>query len=404
MKGVLVGLFFGFFISLVPPSVYAIECSDSPPKEVDDLKSYIDACSQKISSLQGDQQTLKQAITTLNSKINLANAQINQTQIQITTLEKEVQVLSGVLDTVNESMDQLAKIYIARVRESYRRLRTNKLDLIFSSTSLGDYLMRQKFLNTLKARDQLFLSELEKSRLDYDAKKNAKIEKQKEVEKLKAKLVSQKKDLDSQQSQKQKLLVATQNDEAKYQILQKQAKQQLIAIQRYINSQGGASLLSNQTFCDGWGCYYSQRDSQWGKNIIGTSDMTLAEVGCLITSTAMVASHYGKDLKPNDIAGNTNPFWPNTAYMLKGSWSVNGVTLERTDVNISTSRIDEEVNAGRPVIVGLYAGPSHFIVIKGKNDQGYIMNDPFMENGHDKPFTDKYKISDISQLNIVRVY
>ena len=70
---------------------------------------------------------------------------------------------------------------------------------------------------------------------------------------------------------------------------------------------------------------------------------------------------------------------------------------------MSTKTIDEELSAGRPIIAGLYGGPDHFIVIKGKNDKGYIMNDPFMENGGDRPLSDKYSVSDISSLRKIRV-
>lgn len=399
-----VAIIFSLLLLGLAPKVYARECTDTPSSDLNTEQlinfwnEVRDACNGKISENQGKQQTLKQVITTLNSKINLAQAQINQTQTQIAQLEKDIQVISGVLETVNSSMDQLSIIYIARVRESYKRMRTNQLDLLFSANSLNQFLENMKYLNTAKARDQLILVELERSRVDYNQKKTAKVTKQEEVQKLKDKLLAQKKDLSSQQAEKTKILVLTQNDEKQFQTLLNKAKAEIDAIKRFTAS---ASPLANQTHCDDWGCYYSQRDSQWFYNTIGGSSEILGRVGCLITSTAMVASHYKKDIKPSDIAGSTNPFWPDTAYMLKGSWTVNGVTVERTET--TQAKIDEELNAGNPVIVGLYNGPAHFIVIKGKNDQGYIMNDPYLENGFNRPFTEKYKTSDITQVNIVRV-
>lgn len=400
--------FFVFLIlatTLSLNQVVALECGDPPPSgDLGALNSYIDSCNQKISESKNQQTTLKQVISNLNSKISLAQAQINQTEAQIIGLEKDITVLSGVIDTVNISMDQLAALYITRVRESYKQLRTERLGRVFASSSLSQLLEAQRYLNAVKTKDEMILTELEKSRLDYDQQKINKQEKQKEVEKLQTKLITQKKDLDNQQTEKQRLLTTTQNDEKKFQSLLKQAQNEIAAIRRFVTSLGGATLLSNQTKCDDWGCYYSQRDSQWGNQLIGLSDMTLREVGCLITSTAMVASHYGKNLKPSDIASSSNPFFASTAYMLKGSWTVNGVTISRQDSVVSSSRIDEELNAGNPVIVGLYNGPAHFIVIRGKNDQGYIMNDPFLENGGNRQFSEKYNFSDITQLNIVRVY
>lgn len=394
-----------FLLGLVPKT-YARECTDTPGTDLSqqDLINFWndvrDACNAKITENQGTQQTLKQAITTINSKINLAQAQINQTQAQITQLEKDIEVLSGVLDTVNVSMDQLTTIYIARVRESYKRMRTDELDLLFSSNSLNQFLENLKYLNTAKAKDQLILVELEKSRMDYNQKKDAKVTKQEEIQKLNDKLVAQKKDLNNQQADKQKLLVLTQNDEKQFQSLLQKANAEIEAIKNFTAS---SSPLSNQTHCDDWGCYYSQRDTQWFYKTIGGSSEILGRVGCLITSTAMVASHYHKELKPSDIANSTDPFFSNTAFMLKGSWTVNGITVERTET--SKDKIDDELNAGNPVIVGLYNGPAHFIVLKKKNGNDYVMNDPYMENGYDKSFLDKYSSTNIiTQVNIVRVH
>ena len=366
----------------------------------EELSGIAQACSDKITSNKSEQLTLNQTISTITSKINLAQAQINQTQAQINNLEKEVTVLDGVLTTVNDSMDQLEKIYAARVRESYKQMRITSLDLVFSSNSIGDYFNKVKYLNTVKAKDQLILAELEKSRLDYDKRKSDKITKQKEVEALKAKLIAQKNTLKSQQTEKQKILVLTQNDEKKYQTLLGQANA-LVAAMRGFTS--GATPLNNQTHCDDWGCYYSQRDAVWFSQTIGNSSETVGRVGCLITSTAMVVSHLGKTLKPSDIAGSSNPFFPFTAYMNAGGWSVNGVNVNRQQ-GLSKDTVESELSAGRPVIAGLNTGyGTHFIVLKGKNGDGYIMNDPYMENGYDKKFSDTYSTNQIFRFDKVTV-
>ena len=66
-------------------------------------------------------------------------------------------------------------------------------------------------------------------------------------------------------------------------------------------------------------------------------------------------------------------------------------------------KMDSELSSGRPVIVGLYSGPDHFIVIKAKSGDNYTMNDPFLENGSDKPLTDKYSLGDIKTVDYVNV-
>jgi len=222
-------------VIIFPGLITAEECRETDSTmDATTLQEISKACQDKIAANKQEQSTLKQAITSINAKINLAQAQINQTVAQIKALEKEITVLSGVLDTVNISMEELGKIYLARVRESYRRSRVTSIDMIFSTSSFGDFLTKLKYLNTIKAKDQLILSELERSRLDYDQRKREKVSKQEKIENLKSKLLAQKKTLDNQQAEKQNLLILTQNDEKKFQALLSSARAELEAIEAII--------------------------------------------------------------------------------------------------------------------------------------------------------------------------
>lgn len=389
-----------FLLNYFNGQVYAADCipSNSSMSE-QQLTEIQQACQVQVSAKGSEITNLKQAISTFNSKINLAQAQINQTQTQIDAIEKEINILGGVLDTVNQSTSLLTQIYLARVREAYRRSRVDQTSLVFGANSFSDYFVKLKYLNTVKAKDQLILTELENAKQDYDRRKQDKVTKQKEIEKLKDKLESQKKVLGQQQKDKLNLLTLTQNDQRKFEEILRQANSQIAAMRGFTS---GATPLNNQTHHDSWGTYYNQRDSAWFSHTIGNSSETLGRVGCLITSSAMVASHYGKSITPSDIAGSTNPFYANTAYMVFNSWSVSGVTVSRT--SISKDKIDDEINVGRPVIAGLNTSVgTHFIVIKGKNDKGYVMNDPYMDNGYDKPFSDTYSWSQIFRIDKVSV-
>ncbi len=235
---ILISIIFFLGVVFLPTIVIAVSCEDKPTEAIyRDAGRLIQfwgevnaACNQQISNNRNDQGTLKQAISTINAKINLAQGQINQTAAQITALEKDITVLSGVLETVKDSMNQLTKIYLARVQESYRRSRVTSVDLIFSTASMGDYFTKVKYLNSVKAKDLLILTELENSRVDYDQRKQTQISKQQEIEKLQAKLESQKKLLVTQQKDKQHLLVQTQNDEKKYASLLREAAAEVNAL------------------------------------------------------------------------------------------------------------------------------------------------------------------------------
>ncbi len=356
-----------------------------------------------ISQSQGQQKTLSETINYLNNKMALTQAQIAQKEQELKGLEEDINVLSVKIDQKDQDLSRTALLFHSRLTEAYKRFYFKPIYLLFGSNGFTNFFESNKYLQVVQNSDSALLEQLQIAKTDFETQKSIKEEKQKEVERVKAELAKQTATLKAQNLEKQRLLEATRNDERRYQELLKQAQAQKAAFSRFVDSQGGASILNNQTKCDGWGCYYNQRDSQWGNQTIGSSSEIMREVGCLITSMAMIATHYGKSLTPGQIAASSNPFFGSTAYMLQGSWSANGITMNRVRIGSSASAIDDELNAGRPVIVGIYGGPDHFLVIKGKENGEYIMHDPFPENGASIKFTSKYPLSAITSVDRVTV-
>jgi hypothetical protein len=227
----------------------------------------------------------------------------------------------------------------------------------------------------------------------------------KQSEDLHKQLQTQQDSLNAQKFAKAKLLADTKGSEQNYQRLLAQAQAQLAAFRNFVSGQGGASILSGQTFCNDWGCYYNQRDQEWGNQAMGSSNLSVAEFGCLVSSSAMIAKHYGRNINPGDIAGSVSAFFsPDSGTaLLWRDITVNGTRIIRNSVGANTANIDSELAAGRPVIIGLYNGPAHFIVLKSGSNGNYIMNDPFMPNGHDVNFGSKYSTNDITDVEYVSV-
>ncbi len=401
-------LFFSFLLVSLAigfrSRVSAVECGDNLPTEEAQLKEYISSCQTKISNLKGQQATLAAAIDYFTTQINLTRAKINSTQQQLKKLQLEIDDLSTKIDSLDISLTDLSRLFAQRVRQAYIRASTaSSFYSVFFSQGLKRFFSGYKYLQKIQQHDQKVLISLEKSRLDFNHQKELKEEKQAQIAKLQAKLKSQQQVLAQQKAAKNKLLQDTKNNELRYRQLLGLAQKQLAAFSHFVSSRGGTSILHNQTQCSSWGCYYNQRDAAWGYLGIGLSDSSMAEYGCLVTSMAMIASHYGKQLTPKDIALSSSPFWANTAYMLLGTWTVNGVTMTRSKVGYGRSVLDQELTLGKPVIVGLYKGPDHFIVVKRKEGGDYIMNDPFVANGHDLKLSSQYPFSAINAINRVRV-
>jgi peptidoglycan hydrolase CwlO-like protein len=348
-----------------------------------DIKKY----EEEISRLSSQSKTLSNQIAQFNAQIKLTTLKIAQT-------EEKISLLGGRIDRLEGSLDSLTNAYTARVTETYKMLRVEDPVLfILAAPDLNSVFERFHYLKSIQEADQDLLQRLQMAQINYKVEKT-------DQEVLQNQLNKEKQNLNNQKSAKANLIISTNNDEKKYQQLLATAKAQLAAISRYVLSQGGASILSNQTKCDGWGCYYNQRDSEWGNMSLGGNPYSVANYGCLVSSVAMVASHMGKNIKPSDIAGNSSAFFPGTGFLL-WSFSVNGYRV--TITSASKAEIDSRLSDGKAVIAGLYSGPDHFVVIVRKEGDSYIIHDPFPENGAYRPLTEKYSIGSINSLRVVDI-
>lgn len=237
--------FLSFLLFGLVSFAYSAQCTDSIPATAGDLNSYITDCQNKINSLKNEQQTLKAAIQTLDSKIRLTIAQITLTSKEIVQLEKDIETLSIVVSDLNIQLDKLSSIYVSRVVESYKRRDPNPLVLFATSDTISNYLSKKKYLSIIKARDRLILGEMTSAKQNYDAQKEAKIVKQKQIKELKDKLIIQQQNLSSQQKSKKDLLILTANNESKYQSLLSQAKAELEAINAIIAGKGQEQLIKD---------------------------------------------------------------------------------------------------------------------------------------------------------------
>jgi peptidoglycan hydrolase CwlO-like protein len=369
-----IGIF--LFVSIVR----AQTCSSQ-----DECSTLIQQYSDQISKLQGQASTLSNQIAQFNAQINLTTLKVSQTQAQIL-------LLGGRINQLGDSLTSLTAAFSSRAVETYKLSKfENNFIFVLSASDLSDAVSRFHYLQKIQEEDRSLLAKLQTAQTTYQGQKV-------DQETLQKQLQAQQASLNVQKTAKNNLLLATKNDEAKYQSLLSQAIAQRNSFLNFVNSQGGASILNNQTVQQGsWGNYYNQRDSQWGNSLMGTSHLTMADYGCLVTSVAMMSTHYGKSLKPIDIANSPSAFFsPNAdTALLYWQFSVNG-----TSVNLNSapaSQLDQKLASG-PVIAGLFSGPDHYIVIKSGSGGNYVMNDPFLENGGDRNFTDKYSVSNIKVI------
>lgn len=356
--------------------------------QLQSLNEKIRALEQKVADLKSQGNSLTSQISAMDTQIALTEYRIDATKRQMMDITLDIDSASKRMQNLEGSLDNVTKVLLNRIVTNYQVGGEANLQAFLTANNISELVTRANYLRLVQTHDRKLLYDTQQARNDYANQKSILENKKKKVGELNTQLQEYTKQLDQDKDTKKQLLVTTKNDEAHYQKMLADAKAQVAAMKSFTRSQGGSgsSLLPPQSSADGW--FFSQRDSRWGNNLMGNSPETVWEVGCLVSSMAMVMKKHGVDVTPASIAANSSYFFSNTAYMLipwgggkfSSAWGNN------------QSAIDAKLAAGEPVIVGV-KGSSHFVVLKSGSGGNYVMHDPW--EGPDKNFKDYY--SSISQ-------
>ncbi len=384
--------------SPTPTSSLSITPTPDNSAQVSQLQQQISDYESKISDLQNQENTLSSQIAVMDSQMAITKLRLNSVKEQILSLTEDIQIAKQKVSVLETSLNDLVKVLLNRVVATYESGSAPPIEVLFSSSSMSDFMSRANYLRIAQDHDKSLIYNTQQAKSDYANQKGIFEDKKKKVEALQVQLASYTTQLQQEKVSEQSLLDETNNSEENYQKLLADAQAQLAGFSQFAQSHGGASILANQTYCDGWGCYYNQRDSQWAGNSLNGTSYTLGSDGCLITSMAMVMTHYNHKTTPQDINSNSGNFASyNPAYLLY-TISANGATATRQGVSI-----DSTLSGGDPVIVGIRysSGDTHFVVLKSGSNGNYVMNDPWTPNGHDLNFSSYYSVGSIYEVDKV---
>lgn len=362
-------------------------------KKAEELQKQIDDLQNKISETQKQEKTLSSQISIMDSQIKLTELRINNTKQQIAGITSDIQTTTKKISRLEDNLNSITKVLLKRIITTYQVGTIQPFQILLSSDSVSDFFSRLNYLKIAQAHDKKLIFETQQTKNDYANQKQIFEDRKKKIELLKKQLEGYSAQLDQEKKDKQTLLDITRNDEQRYQSLLREAQAQIQAFKKFslFQTGGAVSILPPQPSPDGW--YYNQRDERWGRNMIGSSGEQVWDVGCLLTSIAMMMKKHGLNVTPSDTAANSNYYFSNTAYMLL-PWA--GGKFSST-WGLNQSEIDNKLLTGEPVIVGLKAGTygMHFVVLKSGSNGNYIMNDPWY--GPNLNFSEHYSVSQIFQ-------
>lgn len=123
---------------------------------------------------------------------------------------------------------------------------------------------------------------------------------------------------------------------------------------------------------------YSQSDPRWGSRGLGTGGNTIKSAGCAMTSTAMCLSKIaGREIPPDELDQYLDTHGGYSGDLL--IWARAAQYIGKTATSVSSysqATVDDNLNAGRPVVISVKSG-GHYVCVAGRNSDGsYIIHDP----------------------------
>ncbi len=127
---------------------------------------------------------------------------------------------------------------------------------------------------------------------------------------------------------------------------------------------------------------FSQLDRHWAGNKLGSSNLTIGNYGCALTSKAMVFNYYSPNFTD---PARLNRYFKNHNGYVSGcliKWNNVGVPAGVNyagGVSCNRGAIDQKLESGFPLIAQVYKVrmPMHFVVITGNRENNILINDPW---------------------------
>jgi peptidoglycan hydrolase CwlO-like protein len=399
---VLLGLTGGFSLAAPVYGDTVQQQIDAANAQIQSLQNQISQYEKTLSDLGNQKQSLQNEIKLLDVSRQKVNANISVTQAKINQTSLELTQLGGAITDKQSRIESDTSSIGESLRGVNQTDENTLVEQLLTSNGLLEAWNDVSQTATLNAALRDDVNDLTVTKTSLTKDYNATQVEQAQLVTLKKQLAAQQAQLDQNRKQKNALLAQTNNSEATYQELLADAKAELASFAAFVANAGGAGILGQETVCDSWGCYYNQRDADWGDMFLSGTKDRLAAAGCLVTSMAMVMTHYGyRNVTPVVINSDPSNFSAVGGLLLK-TVSAGGVSATRTNESVSTKTIDAILAKGTPVIVGLHAyGGTHFVVLVKDTGSDYLMRDPYIQNGKDISFLAHYSFKNIYEVNRV---
>lgn len=253
---VLLLLLAAFAIGLLSPSDSFAQSKAEIESQIDEhnqriknLEKEISTYQQQLNVLGVQKNTLQSAIKTIDVSRQQTSTQISVTQNRISATNLKLQELSGAISEKEYLIELDKRTVAASLRDIHDADDMSMIEQLFSTKTLADAWeaidQRAVISNALREH----ANELAAAKQELTVKKVEENGKKKELTSFSSELITQKKTLDVQKSEKDRLLTQTKSEESTYQALiaKKRAEQKVFesalnALESSLKSVGSASI------------------------------------------------------------------------------------------------------------------------------------------------------------------
>lgn len=344
---------------------------------------------EKILLLKQKQKTLLGTqINSLNNEIGDIKNKIKDNSDKINELNKKNDDLQNEI-IKNESLIKTQRKILVNIVRDYQENNDDALiKIIFNIENFYIVSKRDDYLNQTSDKIMEITDNLKAAQLKIKKTQEEILKNKEELVAAKIKLDEDNTRLMSTKTQKNNLLVQTQGDEVTYQAklnkIEKQKQELLGDIDELYNANfaeinefaSGLEKPTSGTASTSW--YYSQKDPRWSNETIGNSKSKMKDLGCAVTSVAMVFTYHGERINPKQLSDKPIFSWDLINW--PSSWGDLKLSSSTAHSGVNWSTIDKEIKAKNPVIVFINAksGAGHYVVVHGKADNGkYVVHDPY---------------------------
>lgn len=221
----------GFFVQ-------AKECETS-----EECQKKISEYEKKVAEVREQKNTLASHIELMNNQIQLTTLKIKSTEHAIQTATEEIEDLNTRIGALNESLDYLGTVLLAKIAQGYKNHQTTIFDILLTSGDASTFTHRVKYLKTVQDTDRRMAFKVQQAKDSFEEQKKLREEKKIQLDELKNTLSAQTVTLTSQKQSKQKLLEVTKNDERTYQALLDKLRSEYAAIQAIVSGGGNETQV-----------------------------------------------------------------------------------------------------------------------------------------------------------------